>query len=604
MQGAARALFVPLSLAVGLAMIASYVLSSTLVPVLSVWLLLDPKHGPGKHAAATESLGLYGRLVAALVAVRWLLVPAYLAGCGFVIVQLGGQLGREIFPAGEAREFRLRLRAPDGTHFEATERYAVAVLDEVAAEVGRENIARSLGYVGTIPPSFPINAVYQWSRGPEEGILRIALRPGAKVDVARATEALRTRLAAKFPKVRFAFEPPDIISETMSFGAAPIEISVRGGTADESRGHLLAIRDAIVALPAVRDVQVGQSLDYPAIEVKLDRERASDGGTTAAEVARSVVAATSSTRFLHATHWPDPKTGVGYQVQIELAPQQITRAEDLGTIPVHSGHGGALLLQDVAQVSSGSMPGQYDRYNMKRELTLTASIAGEDLGAAELQVRAAIAALDARKPKPVSVELRGQIPPLRQIQSGLGFGLVLALLAILLLLTASFQSLTLAVVTMGSAPAALAGVILALRLTGDTLNLQSFIGAIMALAVAMANSILLTTFAREELRATGDSRTAAVRASSRRLRAILMTSLAMGLGMAPMALGLGEGGGHSAPLGRAVLGGLVAGAAATLFILPSLYAMFTSPRSVQSASLDATDVESPHYLVPAVEAPR
>ena len=605
MQGAARSLFIPLSLAVGFSMIASYILSSTFVPVMSVWLL---RH-VGRPPAATRTrrsiferlTGLYEWVVQKIVTLRWLVVGGYVAVCCVVIVGVGSRLGLEIFPTAGVGEFRLRFRAPDGTHIDATERYALRVLDSVGEEIGRQNIALTLGYVGTIPSSFPVNGVYQWSRGPEEGILRIALRSGSGVDTEAAKDGLRRRLAQQFPELRFSFEPADIVSEVMSFGSpTPIEIAARGANLDESRAYMLEVQKALAGVSSLRDLQIAQSLDYPTVNVRVDREKASFSGTTAAQISRSIVAATSSTRFVAQNYWPDPKTGIGYQVQVEIPQPVMTRPEDLSTIPVNYSNGQPLLLRDVAQISSGAMPGQFDRYNMKREITLTANISGEDLGAVSRQVGRVLAEVDkaGKRPKGVTAEIRGQIPPLRQILSGLGVGLLLAIVVIFLLLTANFQSVRLALVTISTAPAVLSGVVLALWLTRSTLNIQSFIGAIMAIGVAMANAILLVTFAESVRRETGDARTAAVRGAERRLRAILMTSLAMGVGMVPMARGLGEAGGQTAPLGRAVVGGLAAATIATLLVLPAVFAMLQRRAPNRSASLDPEDRESRFFVSP------
>lgn len=360
---------------------------------------------------------------------------------------------------------------------------------------------------------------------------------------------------------------------------------------------MLAVQQELKTIPSLRDVQIAQSLDYPTVNVAMDREKASYTGTTASQIARSVVAATSSTRFVVQNYWPDPKTGIGYQVQVEIPQPVMTQPDDLAAIPINYRDGQPLLLRDVAQISSGTMAGQYDRYNMKREITLTANISGQDLGSVASEVNRALAKLDAdgKRPKSVSVELRGQIPPLRQIISGLGVGLALAILVIFLLLTANFQSTRLALAIVSTVPAVLAGVVLSLWVTGSTLNIQSFIGAIMAVGVAMANAILLVTFAETSRRLSGDSKLAAIEAGERRLRAILMTSLAMGVGMVPMALGLGEEGQQTAPLGRAVIGGLAAATMATLLVLPSVFALIQRRASNQSASLDPLDAASPQY---------
>jgi multidrug efflux pump subunit AcrB len=550
MTGAARELFVPLSLAVGFAMIASYILSSTFVPVLSTWLMKH--HGSQAPTSSRSWLSFnfyrdrYAEVLGGVVWFRWLVIPAYFAATLLLIVFFGNRLGVEIFPQIDAGEFRLRLRAADGTHIDKTEQISLAVLEHIKQKVGPQNVSITLGYVGMIHSNFPINAVYQFSRGPEEAILRVALRPHSGINTERLKEELRRELPTKLPDVRFSFEPADIVSEVMSFGSpTPIEIAARGGSVAENRAYLDKVQKGLATLPELRDVQLYQSLDYPTIDVKLDREKAGKANATAGQVARSVLAATASSRFVVPNYWPDPKTGVGYQVQVEVPQPLLNSVDDLGAVPVRQS-ASPLLLRDVATLSSGTMPGQYDRYNMKREVSLTANLAGADLGRSSTRItqvlanvkreydgEVAEAAKKGTKLPAISHELRGQIPPLRQMINGLGIGLLLAILVIFLLLTANFQSMRLAFVAVAAAPAVVAGVLAALYFTGSTLNIQSFIGAIMAIGVAMANAILLITFAEQARRAGADAPAAAIDGAKHRLRAILMTSLAMLAGMLP-----------------------------------------------------------------------
>ncbi len=597
MEGAARALFVPLSLAVGFSMLASYVLSSTFVPVASVWLLEHvPQHDVTQEATFFTGLRrAYDRGLARSVGHRGLLVIGYLAVCGAVIALLGPRLGMDIFPAVDTGEFRLRLRAADGTHFERTEKYVLDVLQTIEAKVGADKIDLTLAYVGSIPSTYPINAVFQWSRGPEEAILRIALKHGSGVNVERLKEELRADLARRLPELRLSFEPGDIVNEVMSFGSpTPVEIAVSGPNLAESRAFNEKLRAELAKIPALRDLQVSQSLDYPTMEVQLDREKAGISGMTTADVARSVVAATSSSRFVVPNYWPDPKTGVGYQVQVQIPQTAMTSIDDLGAVPVASRGGKQLLLRDVAAVKEGTMPGQYDRYNMKRQVSLTANIMGTDLESVAGQVADAVRRAG-DPPKGATVETRGQIPPMRQVLKGLAVGLALAVVVVFLLLTANYQSPRLALATVSTTPAVVAGVVILLWLTRTTLNIQSFIGAIMAIGVAMANGILLVTFAEQHRRQEGNAQQAAIEGATSRLRPILMTSLAMTAGMLPMALGLGESGQQTAPLGRAVIGGLAAATLATLFVLPSVFAVVQGRAGNASASLDPDDPESAHY---------
>ncbi|MGE5194593.1 MAG: efflux RND transporter permease subunit [Deltaproteobacteria bacterium] len=609
MQGAARGLFVPLSLAVGFSMIASYFLSSTFVPVLSVWLLKSQKHAAAGGAFVEKVRTRYERLVQQAVRLRKTVLIGYIAVCTLVIVFVGRNLGLEIFPSGTANEFRLRLRAPDGTHIDTTEQISLKVLDTMREKIGADKIALTLGFVGVVPSSYPINAVYQWSRGPEEAILRVALKPRSGISTEEMKEVLRQELAKKIPDVRFSFEPADIVSEVMSFGSpTPIEIAARSASLAENRKFIGKVQAELANIPAMRDVQISQSLDYPTVDVHIDRERAGISGVTMSQVARSVVSATSSSRFVVPNFWPDPKSGIGYQVQVEI-PQPVMRTmDDLATVPVDRRGSQQILLRDVAKIAGGTMPGQFDRYNMKREITMTANISGSDLGSVSQEINRVLAdvqrkddaekdELEKKGEKPVRVthELRGQIPPMRSMLGGLAVGLVLAIVVIFLLLAANFQSLKLSLVAVSSAPAVISGVALMLLVTRTTLNVQSFIGAIMAIGVAMANAILLVTFAEERRRHGQAADAAAVGGAIGRLRPILMTSLAMTAGMVPMALGLGEAGHQSAPLGRAVIGGLAAATAATLLFLPACYTLLQTRAGTESISLDPDDPESRFY---------
>ena len=598
MQGAAQALFVPLSLAVGFAMVSSYLLSSTFVPVLCTWLLRNDQRavGTGMRTLFDRANDGYGWALAVVVRGRWLVVPVYLALAGVLVVVVGRSLGLEIFPTVDASRFQLRMRAPTGTRIEETEKLALGVLETVRAEVGPDNLVISIGYVGLIPSSYPINAIFQWTGGPEEMVLRVALKANTTVAVEDLKKRLRATLADRMPEARFSFEPADIVSEVMSFGSpTPVEFTVNGPNLAENRAYAEKVRAELATVPSLRDLQFVQALDYPTVSVNVDREKAGLSGVTVSEVARSLLAATSSSRFVVPNYWPDPKTGIGYQVQVEIPYQVMNSINEVETIPIQKAGADPLLLRDVASISSGTMPGEYDRFNMKRVVSLTANIAGEDLGRVAKHVDRAIARAG-EPPKGATVEVRGQIAPLNDIVSGLTIGLLMAIVVIMLLLTANFQSVRLALVVMSTTPAVLVGVVVALWLTGSTLNIQSFMGAIMSIGVAVANAILLVTFAERNRREQGDHPTrAAVAGAQGRLRAVLMTSCAMIAGMVPLALGLSEGSEQTAPLARAVIGGLAAATLATLIVLPSVFAIVQDGVGRQSASIDPADSESSHY---------
>jgi multidrug efflux pump subunit AcrB len=524
-------------------------------------------------------------------------VPAYVVATVAVIWFAGRPLGREIFPTVDAGQFQLRLRAPTGTRIERTEELAIQALDAIAdAAGGKDKVAITLGWVGVVPSSYPINSVYLFTGGPEEAVLRIALKPGG-VRVADLEERLRKSIPDKLgvPGLRLSFEPADIVNEVMSFGApTPVEVAVSGTKLADDKAYADKLKAELANVNGLRDLQYVQSLDYPTVDVQIDREKAGQSGVTAQDVTRSLLTATSSSRFVTPNYWRDPATGIGYQVQVQVPPLRMNSVAEVGLVPVKPNGVSPLLLRDVATVQRRTMPGELDRYNMRRLVSLTANVAGTDLGRVADQLDMAMKSTG-EPPTGVQVAVRGQVAPMRQMFRGLTIGLGLTVAVILLLLTAYFQSLRLSLVALATVPAVLGGVGLALLLTGTTLNIQSFMGTIMAVGVAVANAILLVTFAEKHRRETGDARAAGIEGARGRVRPILMTSFAMIAGMAPMALGLGEGGEQTAPLGRAVIGGLIASTLTALLVLPAVFALVMSGAPARSASLDPDDPESRHY---------
>jgi multidrug efflux pump subunit AcrB len=596
MEGAARALFLPLSLAVGFSMAASYVLSSTLLPVLAASLLpRGGAHGEAGFMAPLSSLyrGLLGSVLRApgaaslagllaAVLLGWLLVPG---------------LGKDIFPAADHGQLQVRLRAAPGTRLDVTEAIALRALDLIKAELGPANVGTTLGLVGVHAPNYPVNLVHAWNSGTDEATLQVQLKTGVKSDLAAAKERLRARFARELPGVRASFEPADIVSRVMSFGAStPIEVAVSGPGLADNRAHAEKIRDELAKIPELRDLQFAQTLDYPVLEVNIDREKAGRLGLRHSEAARSVVAGTFSTRFILSNYWADPKNGVAYQVQVQVPAAAVKSAEDIANLPVGPGGAerGPVLLRSVATLKPSTAVAQYDRYNMQRLVTLTANFHGSDLGSLAEKVDAAVAAAGA-PPAKVKVDVRGQVAPMRELLDGLRTGLLAALAVIALLLTASFQNLRAALAVLAPIPAVLAGGAALLLLTGSTLNIESYIGLIMAVGVSVANCILLVTAAEERRRAGLAAEAAADEAGRSRLRAVLMTAGAMLAGMLPMALGLTEAGEQTAPLGRAVIGGLLLGTPATLLLVPAAYAALHRGRAAVSPSLDPDDPSSPHH---------
>ncbi|MEN9572468.1 MAG: Multidrug resistance protein MdtC [Verrucomicrobiota bacterium] len=628
MQGAAKALFTPLALAVGFTMVASFVLSSTLVPVLSVWLLRGHEQPTPLTPALSQSerergfTGLqsgYAQFAGNLLRARWLVLLVYLALAAAAFVLIAPRLGTEIFPKVDASQLQLRLRAAPGTQLQATEAIALRLLDLIKREAGPDNVAMTIGLVGVHAQTYPINLIYQWNAGTQEGVLQVQFKRGS-VRVEPLKEKLRAVFQAELPGVEVSFEPSDIVERVMSFGApTPIEIAVQGQSLAVSKEFADKLRERLAKIPALRDLQFAQVLDYPTLDVNINRERAGLLGVKMSDATKSLVATTASSRFTVPNYWADPKSGIAFAVQVQVPQGRVTTVEEFKNTPITTASGGkTTLLRNIASVSEGTAPQTYERYNLARVVSLTANIHGSDLGTVAKEIRRALAEVGA-PPAATTTAVRGQIPPMEEMFSGLRSGLLLAVVVIFLLLAANFQSVRLAVVVISTVPAVLAGVALTLWFTGTTLNLQSFMGTIMAVGVAVANAILLVTFAERARvgragcpqpaaaasapgRRAGDSAPyqslasdAALTGATYRLRPILMTSFAMMAGMLPLALGLGDGGDQTAPLGRAVIGGLAAATLATLFILPSVFAVVMADKHTRSASLDPDDADSPQF---------
>ena len=597
MVGVTRSLFVPLSLAVGFSATASYFLSSSVVPVLSVWMLggghVQKTSNPERFERFRE---WYGGAVERVLGARALVVVAYIVVAGALIGTAGTMLGREIFPRVDAGLFQLRVRAPVGTRVERTESITRETLQEIKRVAGPDNVAITLSFVGTQPPSYPVNTIYLWTSGQYEAVIQVALKRDSGVKLENLEEGLRETLSRKFPGTTFSFEAGDIVSQVMNFGSpTPVEVAISGHDLSADRGYAERLLTQMRQIPSLRDLQFGQPLDYPTINIDVDRVRAGQLGVTVEQVGRSLVTATSSSRLVAPNYWKDPKSGNAYQVQVEVPQSSMTSVSDLQNLPVMVDGGQRPLVSDVAGVAYGSMPGEYDRYNQQRMVTLVSNVGGEDLGRVAAKIDEAIKRTGP-PPRGVNVDVRGQIAPMRQTFGNLGLGVALAIVAIFLLLAANFQSMRLAFVVISTTPAVVAGSALALLLTGTTLNLQSFMGAIMAIGVAVANAILLVTFAEDHRRRAEDSSdTAAAEGAKARLRPILMTAAAMIAGMIPMALALGEGAEQTAPLGRAVIGGLLVATFATLFVLPTIYAAVQRNVSTRSASLDPDDPQSSEF---------
>ena len=589
MVGATQSLFVPLSLAVGLAMFSSYILSGTFVPVMSAWLL----KGHDKHSDSKSNLSVTGnvnqkhvrtkdfitklRSAYQRILVRLIASPVVVITV-FIVIALGSfliypTLGSEIFPTGNPAAFQLRIKAPAGTRFEKTEEIAKRVLSLIGLDVGVENVEVTIGYAGSQPPSYANCNVYMWTSGPQEAVLLVAFKEKAKVQVKALQERLRRQFAENFPDVNFSFEAGDIVNTIMNLGApTPVEVDINGPDFSDDTNYTRKLLMEMKKISYLRDVGIVQPLDYPIIKVNVDRVRAGQLGVTMREIGKAFVSGTYSSRFVTPIYWRDPNSGISYQVQVEVPASEINSLDKVGGIPVKSGNYAGPYLRDAASIQYGTMPGEYDHYNMSRMISITANLSGNDLGLAARQVKKVIDALG-KPPRGVKVSIRGQVPTMKETFFALGLGVLFAIVAILLMLIAFFQSIRLGLIIISVIPAIIFGALLALIISHSTLNVQSFMGTIMATGVGVANSILVIVFAEERRMLGLSAKTAAITGAAARLRPVLMTSLAMIAGMIPMALGLSEGGDRTAPLGIAVIGGLTVSTSAVLLVLPLIYSL-------------------------------
>jgi len=593
MVGTGRQLFVPLALAVGFAMIASYVLSSSLVPVFSAWLMKEAHPGEEREGLFGRLRAFYDGYLRVILKIRWPLAIGYVAVAFGLLYVLLPRIGTEIFPDVNTGLYRIRLRAPSGTRIEETERIVLHALDIIKRDSG-DKVAITSDFMGVQPPEYPVDLIHLFTAGPQEALIQIALKPDA-VGGETFRERVREDCARELPGTEISFEAGDIVTQVMGFGSpTPIEVAVQGVNLQDNYVYAQRVRAAMQKLDFLRDLQFAQDLNYPTLDINIDRDRAGQFGLTMADVVHSVVPATSSSRFTDPNYWRDPVSGNGFQIQVELPQHRIQSVDQVAGLPVMPDGQPKPMLADIASLKLGTMPGEIERYNGQRVVSLTANIHGITLGEAARKLNQALASLPA-PPRGISVALRGEIPPLEETISNLQIGLLVAGLVIFLLLAANFQSLRLAFAIMLIAPAVLCGVILMLLVTHTTLNVQSFMGAIMAIGIAVANSILLVTFAERSRHEGLSVQDAAREGASSRLRAILMTAAAMIFGMVPMAIGITEGGDQAAPLGRAVIGGLIVSTFTTLTILPSIYAILQRKASITSPSLDPTDSSSRYY---------
>ncbi len=616
MNGVPKAMFLPLSLSIGLTMIVSYILAQTLVPILSNWMIKAERyqtyHHSKLHAHAGESMDTNEReqinqhrkeeiehpeendffekvksrfilLLTRLMPNNKLIVSLYLiiiialAGIGFVII------GKDMMPKLNNGQFQMRIDEPIGTRLEVTEDKFKILLDVIKRTVNN-NVKITSGYIGLVPSSFGSSNLYVFNTGVHEAVLQVNLDEDYKVNMDELKDALRKNIAHDLPEMSITFQPIDMTEKIMSQGAnTPIEVQVAGKDIQQIKGFANKVLAKLKAITYLRDVQINQPLNYPVIAITLNRLKVAQLGLNVSDIARSVTASTSSSRFTLKNLWLDQNNSYTYQVQAQVPEYVMNSMNELKEIPLVKGQSSPTL-SDVASFKENTEPGEYDRVGPRRFITVSANIYKMDLGTATNDVQKCLKEIGT-PPKGLIASVEGMsnllTDTLKSLQNGLGF----AILVIFLLLAANYQSFKVSLTVLVTIPAVILGSITALLITGSTLNLQSYMGMIMSTGVSVANAILIVTNAEILRLEYKDAYKAAITSASIRLRPILMTSFAMIAGMIPMASGLGEAGEQSAPLGRAVIGGLFASTLAALFILPLVFAWVQKSTSYEEPSL-------------------
>jgi multidrug efflux pump subunit AcrB len=615
MNGVPKAMFLPLSMSIGLTMIVSYILAQTLVPILSNWMIKAERyqyhHGkPHAHAAndfdnaEEKQINLHKEeetehpeendffekvksrfinILNSLMPGKKLIISVYLvaviglAAIGFVII------GKDMMPKLNNGQFQLRLDEPEGTRLEVTEDKFKQVLQIIDKTVNH-HVKITSGYIGLIPSSFGSSNLYVFNTGTHEAVLQVNLDDDYHINMDDLKDALRKNIAAELPEMTISFQPIDMTEKIMSQGAnTPIEVEVAGKDLTQIKTYADKVLVKLKQIPYLRDVQINQPLNYPSIAITLDRLKVSQLGLNISDISRSVTASTSSSRYTLKNLWLDQNNSYTYQVQAEIPEYVMNSMDALKEIPLVKGQSSPTLA-DVATFKQITAPGEYDRTGPRRFITVSANISKKDLASATSDVQKAVKSLGT-PPKGLIATIGGMsdllTDTLNSLQNGLGF----AILVIFLLLAANYQSFKLSLTVLVTIPAVILGSITALLITGSTLNLQSYMGMIMSTGVSVANAILIVTNGENLRLEFKDSTRAAITAASIRLRPILMTSFAMIAGMIPMASGMGEAGEQSAPLGRAVIGGLFASTLAALFILPLLFAWIQEKTTYEEPSL-------------------
>lgn len=596
--GVARFLFVPLAEAVVFAMLASYVLSRTLVPTLAMYLLRrhDPHAAPSRNPLATLQRGFergflrtreaYRALLIRLMSRQGGFVSAFLAACLLAWLLLPW-LGENFFPVSDNGQFILHLRAKTGTRIEETARLA----DLVEAAIRRETPAGELDNIidNIGMPYSTINTIYSRSGfiGTADADILVTLRKGHRPTEDHVRE-LRRRLPEEFPGVSFYFVPADIVTQILNFGLpAPIDVQIEGSDLEGNRQVANRMLTELRRVPGLTDLRVQQGFDSPTFHVNVDRTKAAGAGFTPRDVATSVLLTLSGSGQTNPITFFNRQNGVSYSLTTQAPQYSIESLQDLRNIPLGSATDTSRpqILGDVASIERGTGVAMISHYNTRRVVDIYGSVQDRDLGAVGRDIARIIDANRPHLPRGSFMTLRGQVETMRASYAGLLGGLAFAIILVYLLIVVNFQSWLDPFIIITALPAALAGIIVFLFLTGTTLSVPALMGAIMCMGVGTANSILVVSFAKERLGEHGDAREAAIEAGVTRFRPVLMTALAMIIGMVPMALGWGEGGEQNAPLGRAVIGGLISATIATLLFVPAVFSLLHGrSRRVRSES--------------------
>ncbi|PHY17584.1 efflux RND transporter permease subunit [Caulobacter sp. BP25] len=586
LPGVSGFLFVPLALSVVFAMVASFVLSRTLVPTLAMYLLRP--HVAGDHSAEPtrnplarfqkrfeqkfEGLRLaYGRLLRGVLAAPRAFIGVFVASVAlsFVLTPL---LGQNFFPTVDAGAIAIHVRAPVGSRIEDTSARFDRITRAIRQVIPQDELVSVVDNIGL--PASAINSVYNTSGtiGSQDGDILIQLSKD-HAPTAEYVRKLRETLPRSFPGVQFAFLPADITSQILNFGApAPIDIRVTGPNTKANEAYARTILRRVSTIPGLADARIQQSSRYPQLAVNVDRSRIGQLGLTERDVTTSLGSTLAGTLQTAPVFFLNPENGVSYSVVAQAPEHTVSSFDDLANIPV-TGAGAPQVLGGLGQIARGATAAVVSHYNIQPVINIYATPNDRDLGAVSADIEKVLAELKAEAPKGVTVTLGGQAATMKTAFTGLGLGLLGAVVLIYLLIVVNFQSWVDPLVIITALPAALAGIVWMLFATGTTLSVPALTGAIMCMGVATANSILVVSFARARLADTGDALKSALEAGMSRFRPVLMTALAMIIGMLPMAIGLGEGGEQNAPLGRAVIGGLLVATFATLMFVPVVFSL-------------------------------